>query len=486
MIKFYLYLIISFLSLSGFSQNTFKMIFTGPGYDNGIAAFRTSDNGYLIVGNTASYGHGGMDVWVISLDSNANFQWQKTYGGSGNEEATKAIITPSDELIITGNSTSSFPSTVNIFVLRLSKTGVPLLMQNYGGQDWDFANSLTLQNDSTILICGKTFNGPHAGYYNSFVKAIDFQGDTLWTSYAGAGGEEENTDVVVGEDHKIYVVGSSLLPDFSVDTAFVKCLDSVGNMLWQSNLSGYARGQFVSMVLTNDSNITATGYLMDTTNSFRMPFLSKIQRDGNWVWFHNGAQATDALFSSIKEEPSGKLVIGGMTTAFSIGGEDMYNSTFSSDGWFFNGSVCGGFQDDFTVMNSFYESDSTYLAVGTTKSYQVPMSGILLLQMNAAMDYDTTTRMVVVSSLNHADKQPLIVDVYPNPTVDYTHLKFVSPFNETGFIRILDINGKEVLKQSFKSYSQEIKLDISQFTSGIYILNMESESYKFNTKIIKQ
>jgi len=483
--KLLLYLTISLISVFGYSQKTFKMIFTGPGYDNGVAAFRTSDKGYLIVGNTASYGHGGMDVWVISLDSNADFQWQKTYGGSGNEEATKAIITPSDELIITGNTTSSFPSTVNIFVLRLSKTGVPSLMQTYGGQDWDFANSLTLQNDSTILICGKTFNGPDAGNYNPFVSAITILGDTLWTSYAGAGGEEENTDIIAGEDNKIYLVGSSLLPDFSVDTSFVKCLDSLGNLLWQSNLSGYPRGQLASMIFTNDSNITATGFLMDSTN-FRKPFLVKIQRDGNWIWFRNGAQSSDANFSYIEEEPSGKLVIGGMTTAFSLAGQDMYNATFSADGWFFDGSNCGGYKDDFSVMNSYYEFDSTYLAIGTTKSYHAPMSGILLVQMNATMNYDTTTRMVVVSSLKNIEKKPLVVDVYPNPTIDFIHLKFDSPSIEKGIIRILDINGKEVLNQAFSNFSQVVKLDISQFASGIYILYFESKSYKFNTKISKQ
>lgn len=486
MIRLYYFFFLSLISIFGVSQNTFKMIFSGPGYDSGIAAFRTHDKGYLIVGNTASYGHGGSDIWVIALDSNADFLWQKTYGGIGNEEATKAIINSNDELYITGKTMSASSFTVNIFVLRLSKTGVPIFMNTYGGQDWDFANSLSFQNDSTILVCGKTFNGPNSGYYDPFVMAIKSNGDTLWTSYGGSGGEEDYQDIVTAENNKIYIAGSSLLSNHDVDTAFIKCLDENGNMLWQTNLHYKTRSQFMSLTLTSDSNITATGFRMDTTNTFREPFLAKISRDGNWVWIRNGAQASDAYFSYIEEESSGNLVIAGVTTAFGFFGESMYNAIFSPDGWYFDASTCGGYMDDNSVMNSFYDFDSTYLAVGTTKSFHVPMSGILLVQMNKAMNYDTTTRIIVVSHLEDMHKQPFIVDVFPNPTNDFIHLSFVSDINEEGIIRILDMKGKEVLNQVHPLGKREDRMDISHLAGGIYLLQMESKSYKFTTKIIKQ
>jgi len=484
--KVFLYLIISLLSILGISQNTFKMIFTGPGYDAGIAAFRTHDKGYLIVGNTSSYGHGGSDIWVIALDSNADFQWQKTYGGTGNEEAAKAIINSNDELFITGKSTSTSAFTVNIFVLHLTKSGVPVFMKNYGGQDWDFANALTFQNDSTILICGKTFNGPNSGYYNPFVMAINNNGDSLWTSYAGAGGEEDNQDIVTDENNRIYIAGSSLLPNHSPDTAFIKCLDKNGNMVWQTNLHYKTRSQLMSLTITSDSNIASTGFRMDTTDTYREPFLAKISRDGNWVWIRNGAQPSDAYFSYIDDEPSGKLVIAGVCTAYGFGGESMYNATFRPEGWFFDASTCGGYMDDNSVMNTFYSFDSTYLAVGTTKSFHVPMSGILLVQMDTNLNYDTITRILVISGLKELAKQPLMIDVFPNPTNDFVHLHFVSSINEEGIIRILDLSGKVVLSQIHHGGLVDDKIDISRVSKGIYILQMESKSYKFSTKIIKQ
>jgi hypothetical protein len=224
---------------------------------------------------------------------------------------------------------------------------------------------------------------------------------------------------------------------------------------------------------------------MDSTGTYREPFLAKIRSDGNWVWVRNGAQASDAYFSHIEEEPSGKLVIAGMTTAFALGAEDMYCTTFSSDGWFSDGNVIGGYMDDYSTMHSFYEFDSTYLAIGTTKSFHTPMSGIILVQMNDTMHYDTTTRMVVVSALKNIKQQPLIVDVYPNPVSELISLRFDSPVSEKAIIRIIDINGKVVISRKISELSGIRKFDLSPLTKGIYILNLESKSYNFNKKITK-
>ena len=115
------------LALHAQAQNTFRMVFSSTGYDKGVDAFRTSDQGYLIVGNTADYGQGGKDIWIIALDSNAQFLWQKTYGSSANEEAVDAILMPNDDLWICGNATKTNPPSVNTYLLHIDKNGVPLM-----------------------------------------------------------------------------------------------------------------------------------------------------------------------------------------------------------------------------------------------------------------------------------------------------------------------------------------------------------------------
>ena len=49
------------------------------------AIVQTSDGGYAFPANTNSFGAGGQDAWLVKTDANGNMQWNKTYGGTGNE-----------------------------------------------------------------------------------------------------------------------------------------------------------------------------------------------------------------------------------------------------------------------------------------------------------------------------------------------------------------------------------------------------------------
>ena len=56
----------------------------GSSYDKASSILATED-GYLIIGSTSSYGNGNYDIFVIKTDKNGNKQWQNTYGDFYNE-----------------------------------------------------------------------------------------------------------------------------------------------------------------------------------------------------------------------------------------------------------------------------------------------------------------------------------------------------------------------------------------------------------------
>ena len=48
---------------------------------------QTADGGYIVAGESLSFGAGGHDVWILKLDGGGDIQWQKTYGGTESDEA---------------------------------------------------------------------------------------------------------------------------------------------------------------------------------------------------------------------------------------------------------------------------------------------------------------------------------------------------------------------------------------------------------------
>ena len=71
-------------------------------YDYANSIQQTSDGGYIVAGETMSFGAGGSDAWVLKLDGNGNVQWQKTYGGTGNDYANSIQQTSDGGYIVAG------------------------------------------------------------------------------------------------------------------------------------------------------------------------------------------------------------------------------------------------------------------------------------------------------------------------------------------------------------------------------------------------
>jgi len=63
----------------------------GTNADMAFSVVETDDGGYALAGRTKSFGAGNADFWLIKADSSGNHEWNKTYGGAGNDPAHSMI-----------------------------------------------------------------------------------------------------------------------------------------------------------------------------------------------------------------------------------------------------------------------------------------------------------------------------------------------------------------------------------------------------------
>ncbi len=153
----------------------------GSDYDNAYGIIQTTDGGYAIAGQSSSTdgdltaNHGNRDYWVVKLSSTATIQWQKSYGGSGGDEATSIVQTADGGFAITGYSNSNDGDVTenhglyDYWVVKLRSTGVIAWQKSLGGSGQDLAYSIAKTTDGGFAMAGKSYSidGDVTGHHGS-------------------------------------------------------------------------------------------------------------------------------------------------------------------------------------------------------------------------------------------------------------------------------------------------------------------------------
>lgn len=96
----------------------------GSSSDYGYAVCEISGGGYVIAGYTESYGAGMADVYLIKTDNAGNLVWEKTFGGTGDDYGHAVCETPDGGYIITGATESYGVGVFNVYLIKTDSEGI--------------------------------------------------------------------------------------------------------------------------------------------------------------------------------------------------------------------------------------------------------------------------------------------------------------------------------------------------------------------------
>jgi len=145
-------------------------------YDIARSIQQTLDGGYIVAGETSSFGAGNADFWVLKLDSSGNALWQKTYGGI-NDDITPSVQQTSDSGYIVAGDSSSFSNVFgDIWALKLDSTGLIQWEKTYGGSLSSSANFIRQASDGGYILAGKT-SSFGAGSTDAWLLELDGNGN---------------------------------------------------------------------------------------------------------------------------------------------------------------------------------------------------------------------------------------------------------------------------------------------------------------------
>jgi hypothetical protein len=148
----------------------------GTNWDLARSVQQTSDGGYIVAGWTTSFGAGYFDIFLIKTDANGNVSWAKTYGGSGDDRAYSVQQTSDGGYIVAGETWSFGAGGLDIFLIKTDANGNIIWAKTYGGTNWDQAYSVQQTSDGGYIVAGQT-GSFGAGWYDIFLIKTDANGN---------------------------------------------------------------------------------------------------------------------------------------------------------------------------------------------------------------------------------------------------------------------------------------------------------------------
>ena len=253
--KFASIILIIFLALVISSLHTnaqtiiFEKTFGGINDDRGASVKQTVDGGYIIVGSSASYGAGSIDVYLIKTNASGNILWTKTFGGSNSENACSVEQTVDGGFIITALTKSFGDTNGDFYLIKTDNDGNLLWSKTYGGSSLeDYAEDGQQTSDGGYIIVGETKPfGTSWKAWDIYLIKTDSNGDPLWSKTYGGLSQDSGYSVQQTTDGG-YIIGA-LTNSFGsgdYDIYLIKT-NATGETLWTKTFGGND-ADFVSSV----------------------------------------------------------------------------------------------------------------------------------------------------------------------------------------------------------------------------------------------
>jgi hypothetical protein len=193
----------------------------GTGSESGEAVINTLDSAYAICGYTNSSGNGGFDFYLVKTNSVGVPVLEKTYGGSDWDRAFSFVQLPDSGFVLVGETYSYGQGNGDVYIVRTNSLGDTLWTRTYGGPENDYALDVILDGDSLVIVGGTESFG--AGMSDGLILKYNIDGTFGWVQYAGKERNDYFTSIkenfagdeyFLGGSRHYYFQQSGLLEDF--------------------------------------------------------------------------------------------------------------------------------------------------------------------------------------------------------------------------------------------------------------------------------
>jgi hypothetical protein len=303
----------------------------GEGKDNGWDLLETEEGGFIIVGFTNSSSGGDMDIYLVRTDASGELLWERALGGPQDEYGWSMAPTIDGGYVLGGQSDSFGEGEEDGYLIKVNAQGEEIWSQTYGGPKEDRLFSVDQSADSGFVLTGTT-RSFGAGERDLYLIKTSSSGELTWMQVLGEDRDDVGHAVRQTADYGYVVTGyTRSFGAASYDTWLIKT-DESGNVEWENFFGGTGDDRTIYGEQTTDGGYILTGY----TKSFEAlswdVFLVRADASGEIIWYQTFGGVDEDTGYTVRQTSDKGFILTGETYSFGEGGGDMYIIKVNQEG----------------------------------------------------------------------------------------------------------------------------------------------------------
>lgn len=482
----------------------------------------TTDGGYVlggyspsgISGSKTQASYGGIDYWVVKIDATGTKQWDKTFGGTGEDRLTSLQQTTDGGYIIGGQSNSGVSGSktqgsrggFDVWVLKLDATGTKVWDRSFGSNTDERLATVRQTTDGGYALGAQTdtgINGDRSqagqGSLDYWLVKLDSTGTKTWDRSLG-GSSNDILNAVRPTSDGGYILGGFSYSGASGDKSqgtrgssdydfWVVKVDSAGTKQWDSTLGGTGFDNLTSVQPANDGGYLVGGFSNspisgEKTQGARGDYdnwIVKLGPTGTKQWDYTfGGDGYDSL-NGLQQTVDNGYIFGSQSNSSISGDKTQANMgpANTPDYWVVKvdsmgvkqwDGTYGGSQDE--VLTSLSQTTDGGFVLGGFSSSGI--SGTKTQVSQGSFDFWVVKLgPVVAGTAAAANRAPFTL--YPNPTRQIFTLQLPEQAPRIGLrLQLLDATGRIVWQQaSATSANTTLMVSPNQQPAGLYLVRLQ-------------
>ncbi len=354
-----------------YRENTFEKRYgtpSGPATqkhnESSSSLIQVSDGGYMLLGTKVSYTPTNIGMYLVKTDSKGNELWSKTYSGKSDSTASSIIQASDGGYLLLGDSASFGANAYDMYLVKTDPEGNELWNKTYGGKENNFGFSLIENVDGGYMLVGST-GASDARKGDIYLVKTDSNGNELWSKTYGGIGNDTAFSILQSSDKGFLLLGTTESFGAGNRNVYLVKTDSNGNELWSKTFGGKGAGFGSSIIKASDDGYLLSGLLNASGTGGDDIYLVKVDAEGNEQWSKTYGGEGDEYGASLARSDDGGYVVFGRTSTAGSKLNDMYLVKVDVEGNELWSKTYGGAYDD-TGSSVIQSSDGGYVLLGTT------------------------------------------------------------------------------------------------------------------------